>query len=244
MSAWMGGHLLHCASSFPNPIHLVSFSPPRLSSSCSQPSSTPFFHNSIQKTVISSHCFHTGPSKPPASLSLLKHCIAQHAFLFFPNTSSFFPRPSIVSSNFQYPPLASRLIHTGREFGRLSAGCLAWATASSSSLSRAHRLLFFVRVHTPLASSSPLAPTCCALFCTSRSSLLLYPLTSLVSPSAVSLSSLTPLPVSSASPALHTELCSALLKTFHPSSPPSLAHCFLQWKELHFKRCMIGGPDK
>lgn len=213
------------------PLHVRN--PPRLPSSI-----TPYRKLSFPLTA-----FTLGPPNLPPPC-LYSNTVAQHAFLFFPNTSSFFPRPSIVSSNFQYPPLASRLIHTGREFGGLSAGCLAWATASSSSLSRAHCLLFFVRVHTPLASSSPLAPTCCALFCTSRSSLLLYPLTSLVSPSAVSLSSLTPLPVSSASPALHTELCSALLKTFHPSSPPSLAHRFLQWKELHFKRCMIGGPDK
>lgn len=59
--------------------------------------------------------------------------------------------------------------------------CLAWATAFST-LSCNLPLLSFVHVHTQLASSSPLVPTCWVLFCTSWLSLILHHLTPLLSP--------------------------------------------------------------
>lgn len=97
---------------------------------------------------------------------------------------SFLLRPSLVST------LILALLSSNFLYPLLLWGSFTLAVSSAdflSVLSMSHRFLYlpllsFVHVHTQLASSPPLVPTCCVLFCTSWLSLLLYCLTSLLPP--------------------------------------------------------------
>lgn len=116
----------------------------------------------------------------PGCLSLSSTCVPA-----LPITSPFFSvRSSPHSSPAIFYSLSCFEAHSHWVWVQPSfCLCLAWATSFSTSLP----LLSFVHVHTQLASSSPLVPTCWVLFCTSWLSLLPYFLTS---PFAISLPSL------------------------------------------------------
>lgn len=161
------------------------------------------------------------PYLPPACL--YSNTVAQHAFLFFPNTSSFLPPSFTRLQQFSISPSRfeahshwawvlrtfCRLLSVSRSFVQLPLSrppspVLCWCSHSAGLLFSTSSHLLCPLLHLPVIA--PPLPSyllsfalCCLAFFSH------------------------PLPVSSASPALHTELCSALLKTFHPSSPPSLS---------------------
>lgn len=122
---------------------------------------------------------------PPSQIlnTVASHVVflsAQHAFLPCLSPLFFFLYPSVVSTLI-LALLSNNSVYPLLLWGSLTLGvssadflCLAWAKPPFLAPAPTS----FVHVHTQLASSYPLVPTCCFLFFTSCLSLLLYNLNS------------------------------------------------------------------